>query len=127
VELRRVRSVRRGLAARRLVGLGVVVNEDLQPPQDPLADLDDEQRAAVEKAMATEQIFSSPVYLPVRFGISGVNIPDHGPGLVLETETPAGFQRLVLTREMALKIATQLKKQAQTGPQLIVPGIAVPQ
>lgn len=77
------------------------------------------ERAQVEFAAAMAQ----PVILPTAWSITPAD-NDGDPMVVLSVQTPASSQRVVLTRDNALAMASQLRKAAQTGPGLDLPPAA---
>lgn len=90
------------------------------PLEAELAQLTPEQRAQLEAQAA----LTIPVQLPVAFAVQPVTGRDGSAGVLMVTQTPAGGQRLVLTRDQSLALASQLRKAAQTGPALAVPPAA---
>lgn len=88
-----------------------------------LASLSPEEREQVAHRMQ----MSVPVRLAVAFGVQSISGSDGSSAVMLMLQTPAGSQRTVLSREEALAVASQLRKAAQTGPQLVtVPRLVVP-
>ena len=76
----------------------------------------------------SEQAFMQPVMLPLRYDVGSVQGQDGSPLIVLATQTPASTQRIVLTRNDALELASAIRKQADKGPMLVSPppGFVVP-
>ena len=84
-------------------------------PEETTPPTDEEMRAAFQQIMRT------PIRLPVVQNVVAL-VGDGGePGVLVESMTPAGTQRLVLTRDEALALASRIRKVAQTGPELLTP------
>lgn len=85
-----------------------------------------ERAAEIEAEVEFERILNEPVRLPVRFKATPVMLDDpytgqsEVPGVVLTYQTPVGSQRLALTRDEAISMASGLKKAAHRG--LATPG-----
>ena len=91
-------------------------------------ELTPEQQVELNRQMQEEQIFMQPVMLPLRYEVTSVQGPDGSPLIVMTMMTPAGTQRVVLTREDALNLSSAIRKQADKGPMLVSPppGFVVP-
>ena len=93
---------------------------DEKPPalslEQQLAAMSPEQRAAAE-AQAIEQMMTQVIPLPMAWNIAALNGPD-GPMVLLDFKTPTGQLRTAVSRDAALQIASEIRKQAQTGPKL---------
>lgn len=89
-----------------------------------------EEQAAFDEALQRAQIeatFNSAPVLPVRWTTQSGEVEGQ-PIVLLTVETPATRQRLVLSRDQALEMASMLRKQAQTGPQIVAApaGLIIP-
>lgn len=91
-------------------------------------EMDDEQRAQLQQALAQAQEMNQVVMLPVRYTAEPVVMNDGQACVVVMIQTPAGAQRTVLTRENALELASMIRKTANTGPGLVPapPGLVIP-
>jgi hypothetical protein len=79
-----------------------------------------ERAAEIEAEVQLEAELANPIRLAIRFKITGgINIADpvlgEMPGVVLTYQTPCGTQRIVLTRDEAIAIGSQLRKAAHGG------------
>lgn len=61
----------------------------------------------------------APPVVPVTWAIEPCKVGDE-PGMIVTMVDPSGTRKYVLSREMALLLSRELKKQAQTGPDLEV-------
>lgn len=86
------------------------------------------QLEQMQQQLATEQLFNQPVALPIRYAVGSAQAQDGTALVTFFAETPAGAIKLTMSREFALEMATNLKKQANTGPMLVSPppGFTVP-
>jgi hypothetical protein len=95
---------------------------------EPEQQLTPEQQEEIAQRLALEQQFANPVVLPVRYSVDPLPGPDGQPVVLIAMMTPAGSQRLVMSRDDALTFASKIRKACQTGPQLVKPpsGLVVP-
>ena len=88
-----------------------------------------EDMAEVQARMqAEQQVFNQVIPLPLRYLVDSAQAQDGQPMITLFLETPAGSLKVAMDRDFALGMAANLKKQANTGPQLVTPpaGFVVP-
>lgn len=65
------------------------------------------------------QIPLSPV--PTQLTVTGAEASDGTTFVVLQVQTPQGTQTFFMDRDCALTVASNLRKQANGGPQLVKP------
>ncbi len=85
-----------------------------------------EQQAAAEQA-AVEQMFATPTVRPLGWVTQPGQLQNGEAVITLFLQTPESSFTVLLDRDSAIRLASQLRKSAQTGPQLEIPRMVVPQ
>jgi hypothetical protein len=71
-------------------------------------------------AMRVETIMQTPVLMAARWECQPTTVADQ-PAIVISIQRPTDTARVVLLRDDALRLASDIRKQANTGPQLVMP------
>lgn len=85
--------------------------------EEQLAAMTPEQRAEAE-ALMVDRLMMQPIPLPTRWTVGTMDA--NGPAVIVDMQTPAGQLRVVLPRDKALHLASEIRKAAQTGPGIVV-------
>lgn len=74
-----------------------------------------------------QQQMVPPSPLPEAWAVAGTMVGNQ-PAVIVQISGPHGVQIHFLGRDDALKVASDIKRQAQSGPQLVTPptGLVVP-